>query len=313
MHPVISGRISVSLFTLFSSINCVVGGEETAATTAVAKPQPAYFGQTLPGETPALFAPEKLNALSPWVEATTFSPDGTQFFVSVGAADYSSGKLYHSKLAEDGWTPIVEAPFLSDFTYSNEPVFSADGATLTFTGKKGTETTDLWTVSYSNQGWGTPVMLSSPINSGAREWRGSYMQDGTFYFGSDRSDQKNGLNQVYKATKDSGLMVELVGAPISTKSYECDPCIAPDGRFLIFGSGRDWKSSDLYVSFRGAQEGWGTPIKLGPQFNTSAEEYGAHLSCDGKYLFFTRHTREGTSKGNQIYWVAVSAIDKLKP
>jgi tetratricopeptide (TPR) repeat protein len=77
--------------------------------TVKSPPKGAYFGQTLPGETPVRFAPEILTAISPWVEATAFSPDGTQFFV---------------------W----------DFTYSNEPVFSADGQTLMFTGKKSTGT-----------------------------------------------------------------------------------------------------------------------------------------------------------------------------
>jgi hypothetical protein len=63
------------------------------------------------------------------------------------------------------------------------------------------------------------------------------------------------------------------------------------------------------VSFPDGRGDWGTPINLGPAFNTPDDEYGAHLSSDGKYLFFTRHT----SQGNGIFWVAVSAIEQLKP
>jgi len=267
----------------------------------------AYFGQALPGDAPVPFAPDILTSISAWVEATAFSPDGTQLFMSVGAPDYSSARLFHSTLVNGKWTPVVAAPFASDFVYSNEPVFSADGKTLTFTGKKATGSLDLWTVRHDGHRWGTPVALPSPINSEAKEFRGSYMSDGTLYFTSGRS----GVNQVYKARSDStgALVVELVAAPISTSSPEGDPCIAPDGRFLIFNSARDWKSSDLYVSFRNAQGGWGTPINLGPAFNSPYDEYGAHLSSDGTYLFFTRHTPQG----NSIYWVAVSAIEKLKP
>jgi WD40-like Beta Propeller Repeat len=73
------------------------------------------------------------------VAGTAFSPDGTQLFVSVGAPDYSGARLYYSTRVNDEWTPVVAAPFVSDFIYSNEPVFSADGKTLTFTGKKSTE------------------------------------------------------------------------------------------------------------------------------------------------------------------------------
>ena len=50
------------------------------------------------------------------------------------------------------------------------------------------------------------------------------------------------------------------------------------------------------------------PSRLGEEFNTSVDEYGAHLSSDGKVLFFTRHD----FKGDSIFWVAVSAIDKVK-
>jgi Tol biopolymer transport system component len=264
-----------------------------------------YFGQALPGDMPVPFAPEILQSISRWVAGTAFSPDGTQLVVAVGAADYSGAGLYSTTRVNDEWTPVAAAPFASDFIYSNEPVFSSDGKTLTFTGRKSTGTQDLWTVGYADRRWGTPVALPSPINSAAKEFRGSYMADGTLYFTSARS----GMYQVYRGYKDAAqrLLVELVGPPISTNSYDGDPCIAPDGRFLIFNTVRDRKSADLYVSFRDARGGWGTPINLGPQFNTANDEYGAHLSPDGKYLFFTRHT----AQGNGIYWVAVSAIEKL--
>jgi len=291
---------------------------QTTATAAAAAPQPAigtfktrlkgaYFGQALPGDTPVLFAPEILPSISAWVEATAFSPDGTQFFVSVGTPDYSGARLYHSTLVNGGWTPVAKASFISDFTYSHEPVFSADGKTLMFTGRQSTGSLELWTVSYDGHRWGRPVALPSPINSEAKEFRGSYMSDGTLYFTSGRS----GMNQVYRAAKNAAhsLVVDLVAAPVSTNSYEGDPCIASDGRFLIFSSARDGKSADLFVSVADARGGWGTPINLGPAFNTPDDEYGAHLSSDGKYLFFTRHT----SQGNGIFWVAVSAIEQLKP
>jgi len=154
----------------------------SAAGTFKTRVKGAYFGQPLPGDTPVLFASEILASISPWVAGTAFSPDGTQLFVSVGAPDYSGARLYYSTRVNDEWTRVVAAPFTADFTYSNEPVFSADGKTLTFTGRKSTGSLDLWTVSYTNQRWGTPVPLPSPINSPATEFRGSYMPDGTLYF-----------------------------------------------------------------------------------------------------------------------------------
>lgn len=267
-----------------------------------------YFGQALPGEIPSIFAPEILNSVSKWVAAIEFSPDGKQFLLAVDDASYSSGKLFYSKLVDNNWTPFVQAPFASDFTFSHEPVFSSDGKTLTFTGKKTNGTLDLWTVSYSDNSWGKPVTLPSPINSEANEYRGSRLVNGTLYFTSERS----GMYQVYKAVEDATkkIAVELVGSPISTKTYDGDPCVAPDGHFLIFCSVRagGLGGSDLYVSFNDGEKGWRTPVNLGPQFNSPSDEYGAHLSSDGKYLFFTRHSKDGSS----IFWVTTSAIEKLK-
>lgn len=205
---------------------------------------------------------------------------------------------------------FVEAPFVSDFAYSGGPAFSADGRTVTFSGKKATGSLDLWTVSYSGQRWSTPAALPSPINSDEEEYPASTMSDGTMYF----SRAPPGLrSQVYKARKDASRSwaVELLKAPVNAQSYDGDPCVAPDGRFLVFYSARigGHGGTDLYVSFRDAHGEWGPPVNLGTKFNSADDEYGAHLSPDGKYLFYARHTQQG----NRIYWVAVSAIDRLKP
>jgi hypothetical protein len=192
-----------------------------------------------------------------------------------------------------------------------EPVFSKDGNTLLFTGKKGSSTTDFWTVNRSGKTWGTAVAMPSPINSEANEFRGNFTSDGTFYFGSERSSP--GINQVYKATKHATQewLVERLGVPINAMSYDGDPCVAPDGRFLVTYAGRTggYGGVDLYVSFSDGKGGWGTLINLGPNFNSPNDEFGACLSPNGKTLFFNRHT----TQGDQLFWVAVSAIDKLKP
>ena len=269
----------------------------------------AYFGQPLPGETPVLFAPAILGAVSPWVEATEFSPDGSQFFVGVGDSSYSSARLLCSKRVNGAWTPLAAPAFGGGFTFMHEPVFSADGRTLTFTARTADGAQGLWTVGCSGKLWSTPVALPAPINNEDREWRGSRASDGTLYYGRAHA----GMNQVYKAYRNGTgtLVVEPLGALINTQSYEGDPCVAPDGHFLVFYSGRSGSigGTDLYVSFRDARGGWGQPVHLGAAFNSPYDEYGAHLSADGRCLFFTRHTPQG----NGIYWVATSAIEKLKP
>ena len=65
-----------------------------------------------------------------------------------------------------------------------------------------------------------------------------------------------------------------------------DPCVAPDGRWLVFNSARDAAAgrADLHVSFADGRGNWGTPVHLGRGFNSPDDEFGAMLSPDGGYL-----------------------------
>jgi Tol biopolymer transport system component len=306
--------VVASLEALFEANKTAAAGSEVNAPQmalgAVKNPiHGAWFGRAVPGETPVLFAPEILNEMSVWIETIAFSPDGTECFIDLGNADYSSVKTYYSTRVHDAWTPFAEPSFLTEFVLSAEVVFSPDGKTLTFIGMKPKGSKNLWTSRRTDQGWSVPVALPPEINNGDRVARGSTTSDGTLYFGRSPA----GLhNQIFRAYRDASqkLVVEKLGAPVNVQSFDGDPCIAPDGRFLVFYSGRigGQGGTDLYVSFPDGRGGWKTPINLGTGFNSPGDEYGAHLSTDGKYLFFTRHD----SKGNNIYWVSTSAIDRLK-
>jgi WD40-like Beta Propeller Repeat len=268
-----------------------------------------WFGQPLPGQKPVPFAPDLLEAINPWAEGVAFSPDGAECFLGVGSAGYSGAATFHSSRVNGTWTPFVEPAFLSDFTYSNEPDFSADGRAVTFTGKKEAGSKDFWTARRTAKGWGEAVALPAPLNSDSDEFRGSTTLDGTVYFGRT----SDGMMQIHRAARDASgsLVVERLGAPVNARFFEGDPCVAPDGHFLVFYSARPGGlgGSDLYVSFRDGKGDWGTPINLGPDFNSADDEYGAHLSADGKLLFFTRHG----ARRNFTFWVAASAIERFRP
>ena len=158
----------------------------------------------------------------------------------------------------------------------------------------------------SGDGWDAPEALPAPINTAtANEFRACWMPDGSLYFGSMRE----GMMHIYHATRNAAgqWAVQSLPAALNRLSTEGDPCVASDGRFIIFYGGQS--QSDLSVSFADGAGGWTTPVRLGLAFNSMTDEYGACLSADGKFLFFTRHTRQR----NTILWVAVSAIDQLRP
>ena len=269
----------------------------------------AWFGQAMPGEKPMRFAGEILEAINPWAGGIAFSPDGKECFLAVGTATYSGSRLYQSHCVSGRWTPLVTPPFLAEFEFAGEPSYSPDGKTLFLTGKMAGKSGDLYTLHRTDTGWSAPVPMAAPINSEDNEYRGSKTADGTFYFGRNKA----GKMEIHKAARDASgtVVVEKLGPPVNGQTVDGDPCIAPDGRWLVFYSGRPGGqgSADLWVSFSDGKGNWGNPINLGPEFNGPYDEFGANLSPDGKILFYNRHT----PKGDETYWLAASAIDRFKP
>ena len=292
-------RMSGLLFSLIFGVFFASG--------ARAEPRGPWLGQQVPGETPLPFAQETFKGVDPWVETCEFSPDGTMCIISVGNESYSKSRLLLSRLQGDTWSSFVPAPFAEGFVYANEAVFSADGRTLTFTGQRGkSDSKDFWVLPCMDGEFGEPKPLPEPVSSDSGEFRICYLADGSFYFASNRT----GTSQVYRAIPDGkgAYAVSMLDPPINTGAFEGDPCLPRDGRYLVYyNSSRT--NTNLAVAFPGEGTSWGKPIPLGAAFNSGVDEYGAHLSADGKILFFTRHTRAG----NIIFWVSSSVVDKLRP
>jgi dipeptidyl aminopeptidase/acylaminoacyl peptidase len=299
----------IHLLTLLCASQLLVPGGPSAAAGTLPS-DVFYLGQKPPGEKPERFAPELLSSI-PFLGIVAFAPRGGECFITVDDASYSMQKLLTSRYVNGAWTAPEPAPFTTGFEKAAEPFYSADGMRLTFTAQAKDSKTgmDFWTVNRSGRGWGVPVRLPVPINSDANEFHFCQVLDGTTYFLSNRS----GSPQVYRARQKRGQapQVELIPAPVlSVGTYDGDPLVAPDGRFLVFHSGRagGFGAVDLYVCFPDGKGEWTAPVNLGADFNTEADEYGASLSPDGKYLFFVRHSPQ---RGD-IYWASTRVLEQFR-
>ena len=276
----------------------------------------AYLGQTPPGETPEAFAPEFLSARYGFVARIAFSPDGTECFFTVTDATFSHPKILGSRTNGDTWCEPAIPDFADPQWVNQEPFFSGDGTKLYFTSDRdvqpGTNKKDFWMVERSPKGWSEPMRLPPPFNSDYTEYFFSQAADGTAYFCSDRP-QGIGALDLYRVRRVSGQpgRAENLGAPVNTKYYTGDPCIAPDGRFLVFAAARPEGRGgmDLYVSFSDGSNDWTVPVNLGEGFNTAANEYAPSLSPDERFLFFTRHD----GKRADLHWVQTSALERFCP
>ena len=271
----------------------------TAAHVASAVSGP-YFGQVPRGTTPVVFSRGFLSLTSRSEARVAFSPDGKECFFTV--ATPSVKWLYYTKEVDGTWTEPTVAPFLAG-SNNLEPFYSPDGNKLYFTSFVGSGQRDLYVVERDGDGWGEPAALPAPINTSSHEWFYSEAPDGAVYFVSYRGGGTGGTD-IWRTTNLPGdpLEVEELGSTVNSTSYEWDPQVSPNGKFLIFASERSGGrgASDLYYSVLGADGQWGSPRSMddfGLGYNTSAWEYGPSFSPDGQYLFFVRNGGSG-----DVYW-----------
>ncbi|MGD8780443.1 MAG: SBBP repeat-containing protein [Ignavibacteria bacterium] len=273
-----------------------------------------YFGQTPPGNSAIVFAPEIISLSNRQEGKITFSPDGKEVFF------YTPAGLYNMKCENDVWSEQIIAPLTTNITAPGAPSFSYDGNRLYF---------DVWTSDYSDcniwavdrteNGWGEAYQLPSPANTSSINQSYSPTADGNAYVFSTRPDGFGDYDIWYlKALSGQSFQAENLGSTINTSAWETDPCIAPDGSYLIFSSNRPggYGSQDLYISFINEENEWPEPVNM--EISEAGINVAQHhqvspsISPDGKYLFFARHSTPGQSMTMDIYWVSTEIIDSLK-
>ncbi|MDX2415162.1 MAG: hypothetical protein QNK33_08220 [Bacteroidales bacterium] len=271
-----------------------------------------YFNQALPGDSALLFAPG-IFSLSDRLESNiAFSPNGKECYFGVMEIkdNKASSKIYCSKYQNNKWTAQMEAPFSVNRNL-DDPSFSKDGNKL-FVSESG----DIWMLERTNERWGEPQLLPSPINSDSSEGSYTELNDDVAYISSRRSGGFGGIdNWRISRLPDQSLQAENLGPILNTSSLDFSPLIAPDGSYLIFGSYRKGKhgQADLFICFKKGNNEWTEPLNMnscGAKINNNtAHHSNPSLSPDGKFLFFRRHE---TMMEMDVFWVSTDILKKLK-
>lgn len=245
--------------------------------------------------------------------APSITPDGrTLYFNNMG--DDADADVY---VAGKSLPQIVEfnAPAIRvtglDTPYSEgNLVFSADGSMVMCVScrlEKGPDDCDLYEVTQIDRE-GVEMVSLRDLNSSRWESAPTLSSDGRLVcFISNRNDGRD----IYQAERDaSGKWSKptRIGWPISSTSKEDSPWIAFNDSALFFASDRPggFGGFDLYISFLNPDGSWGSPMNLGPQFNTAADDRYISISRDGKVVYFASN-REGGRYG--IYMATGSPVD----
>jgi len=268
------------------------------------------------------------------------SPDGNEIYYTVSIPRSIFQTIVFRKRQKDGrWSAPEVAPFAGHFS-DLEPAFTADGSTLYFASNRPLEGTqpkdfDIWKVTRTKNGWGTPEHLSNVINTEEDEFYPSITNTGNLYFTAAYKGGP-GREDIYIARWRNNQFEkpEPLDSAVNTGYYEFNAFVTPDERYIFFTSyGRkdDSGGGDLYVSTKDSNNKWQQAKNL-KSINSGQLDYCPSVSPDGKIFFFTseRHslprsftdtratysvikslsdqTRNGT--GN-IYWINFETLIKF--
>jgi hypothetical protein len=264
-----------------------------------------YLGQTPPGSTAQVFAPELIcnTGKRLWEAFGTFSADGNTFcFQRVSG-------VFITENTDRGWTtPELIRSIPLDPWSPWSACLSPDANSIYFTRGliKPLFKRNLYRCNRTACGWAKPEQLGPPFSSPAKEITCSIAANNSIYLGSTRKGgHGRGIVWVvpFKGktwARDEHFTLNFPGG---------DWGIAPDESFIVL-TAKDlpggYGHRDIYLSLRLPDGTWSKPRNLGPRINTAFIEHGPRISPDKKYLFFNRSN--GWDYGinsvySYIYWV----------
>jgi hypothetical protein len=303
-HRVILVEILISIIFIFSS---------NAQQDDFPVLKGPYLGQKPPGMIPEIFLPGIVTTELNEHGAPTFSPDLSEMYWSPQYKEIKGGKILFMKITNSQWHAPKIAPFSEEFKNQN-PFLSFDGKRLFFKSFRPIETDvykngAFWICERTPEGWSFPKPLGASVNSGSMGQQITEAKNRNLYYASDRSTGK-GHWDIYRVKYKNGYYYEPenLGDAINTKLYDGTPYIAPDESYLIFHSlsrPDGHGGSDLYISFRTADDTWINAKNMDGVINTKEHELFPIVTPDGRYLFFVRN--------GDIYWVDAKIIEEFRP
>lgn len=258
-----------------------------------------FLGQALPDEVPVVFRLARTPGYFP-TDRIAISRDGREiYFSETTGRDWSQCRVGVYRFEGGRWSGpelLFAGPYYA-------PALSADEGTLFLDGPG-----KAYVSQRSLEGWSTPEELPLPVSylqvAGANELYASAV---------DASGGAGGFDIARYVVGASGPTIESLGPPLNSPGGEGGFSVSRDESFVILTAGRGGLARpDLFVSFRSHDSGWTEPVSLGPTINSASDDYGAYVTSDGRYLFFSRCNGEYT--GGDIYWVRIDRLlGRLRP
>jgi len=265
-----------------------------------------YLGQTPPGPVAKVFAPGLICDTRPHQKERhgSFSADGNTFCYK------KLGKVYITENSDQGWTVPEHIKGIPNLSWS--PCLSPDANSIYFidqhftrSGRRRTPPSKGWSFHRcirTPKRWSFPEELGPPFRLAVGGF--SVTADNSIVFNSVRGG-------FWIAPFVDNAWPRAIKIPVEMGNLKGHyPGIAPDKSFIVFYSIKPGAvggtETDLYLTLRRADGTWTIPRNVGPGINTRYYEFGARISADKKYMFFTRSNGWGGNSYTDtadIYWV----------
>lgn len=224
-------------------------------------------------------AAKAVNAFQPY-----FANNNPRFNQLLALANSGPGNLEARSLGDAVNTPAQEF----------EPIVSADGKRLYFTGRGRPDNLggeDIFVAPFKDGKWqaGRLVpMLSSRSDNESAE---SISADGRYMilFKSGKLSYSERQDSAWPAPR-------ALPSTVNCNSWQADGRLTADGKALLFASRKENGDTDIYLSLRQEDGGWGKAINLGPAINTPGTDRSPFLHADMKTLYFSSDGHAGLGK-----------------
>lgn len=236
--------------------------------------------------TPEIVAPGAISSTAS-EDCFSMTPDGKLAVFDI--ANGSSSTIVISRKVQGRWSKPEIAPFSGQW-YDHDPAVSPDGRFVIFAAKRpamagGEPMGGLWRVDRKGDGWGTPWRLPDDVNVSPRIYAPSIAADGSVYF--IRPGEDNILH-IFRSQYRDGTYQPAVQQKLGdVTTHQKDPAIAPDESFVVFDTDQGGKKDQdrLFIAYKEGDH-WSVPQDLGDAVNADNNPWGAHVSADGKTLYF---------------------------
>lgn len=261
-----------------------------------------YLGQSLPGDTPEIFAPGIVSVNGRYEYGVSFSPDLEEIYYT-GKRKGESSSVYFSKLIDKKWTNPEKANLTKGKHKGEMEAFvNLSGKKIYFTvsDSKGVK---IWCATRSENWWSDAIKLDSPINDDIVFYSNEAKNGDLFYKNVSKG-------KMYYAPNKNGKFPEIFEVGIE---YGSHGFIAPSQDFMMIDARKDndkTKDKDIHVCFKKKDGTWSKPINLGSAVNSNFNETCPSITPDGKYLFFSRYDEEGGL--SNIYWVSAEVLNRIR-